>query len=242
MNTSNQHINNNAKPLIFLGSSVALYKVAEVCEHHNIKIAGVIDDNYFGNTESLCDLPVIDTEESFKDPEKLNYYKTNFNFFCAVNWVPMDDDISTYNRNKRKKLIDLIDSYHLDCISLVDRTARISKHATIGRGVFIDGSTMLEHHVRVHDFVNIYSNCDIGHDSLIGRNSVLQRQVTLTSYSNVEKNVYFGMCVRALRPHAVYGENTFIHEGIYIRRNTVPNEIVSMTGKNTKRIVSNFVD
>jgi acetyltransferase-like isoleucine patch superfamily enzyme len=240
--TLNQHINNNTKPLIFLGSNVAMYKLSEVCDMYGIKIHGIIDNDYFGNTEQICDIPVIDSEESLKDLTKLNYYKDNFNFFCAVNWLPENDTIQKRNRDKRRTLINLIDDLNLNCVSLIDPYARVSKYASVGKGTFIDGSVMIEHHVTVGDFVSIYSNSDIGHGSKIGRNCVFQRQVTLTSNSRVGPDCFFGMCVRALRPHGEYGENTFIQEGIYIRRHTVANEIVSTNGKNMRRVISNFVD
>jgi hypothetical protein len=170
------YINNKDKPLIFLGSSHTMYKQTEVCEKLGIKIFGVIDSDYFGNTEKICDLPVVDSQDSFNDPIKLNFYKDNFNFFCAVNWTPESNKILVRNKQKRKELIDLIDQYKLNCISIVDPRARISKHAKLGFGCFIVGDVMLELHVIVDNFVNIYCNNDVGHGSYIGRNCVIQRQ------------------------------------------------------------------
>jgi hypothetical protein len=99
------------KPLILLGTNIALYKQIEVCENNGIEIAGIIDSDYFGNTEKFCGQTVIDTEESFKDLEKSSYYKENFNFFCAVNWSPELQSVQIRNREKRKKLIDMIDNF-----------------------------------------------------------------------------------------------------------------------------------
>jgi NDP-sugar pyrophosphorylase family protein len=216
-----------------------MHKFSEICDDHGIKIAGIFDKDYWGNTETIGDIPVIQSEEILDDPKELEYYKNNFNFFCAVNWMPMQDEVTTRNREKRFKLINLIETLKLPCISIVDSTARISKYAHIGNGCFIDGNLMIEHHAVVGDFCNIYAHCDIGHNSTMGKNCVMQRQVMLMSNAVVEDNVYISMCVRALKPHLVFKKNTFIHENIYIKRNTIENEIVSING-NTKRITIGY--
>ena len=60
-------------------------KFTEICEDAGITVHGIIDNDYFGNTDYIDDIPVIDTEFSFSDLEKLKYYRDNFNFFCATN-------------------------------------------------------------------------------------------------------------------------------------------------------------
>lgn len=236
------HINNNRRPLIFLGSNSSMYKMSESAEDHGIVIAGIIDSDYYGNTEEICDLPVIDTELAFEDREKLQFYKDNYNFFCATNWTPEPDAVNVRNRAKRKKLLELIDYYQLPCISIVDRTARVSKHSSIGRGVFLDAHVLIEPKTTVGDFVHIYYNCSIGHHNIINRNCVLQRQCILMGNNVMEQDAYFGPAVKALKPGATFGKNSFVHEGIYIRRGTVDNEIVSMNSINQSRVVYQYVD
>jgi hypothetical protein len=58
----------------------------------------------------------------------------------------------------------------------------------------------------------------------------------VTEACTVGNDSYFGLCSKALKVGATFGANTFIHEAIYIRRGTLENEIVSMTGTNTKRV------
>ena len=64
------HINDTSKPLIFLGSSVAMEVFSTSCENLGMKIHGIMDNDYWGNSESYYGIPVIDTEESLKDKEK----------------------------------------------------------------------------------------------------------------------------------------------------------------------------
>lgn len=230
------HVNDTHRPLIFIGSNSMLHRLTEVCEQVGIRIHGVIDGNYWGNTDMICDVPVIDTEEVFAQADRLEYYRNHFNFFCATNWIPENNEVSIRNHKKRQYLLDLIQQYDLPCISIVDPTAQVSKHSHLGHGVFVDYNVQINANTTVGDFTNIYAGSVIGHHNVIGRNCVFQRHSMLVGDNTVGDNVYFGLCVKALKPGAHFGSGTIIHEAIYIRRGTRDNEIVSMESQNQKRV------
>ena len=223
------HINNNTRPLIFLGTSANMTKLVDICDQAGIKIAGIIDNDYYGNTKFIQGIPVIDSEEN------INQYQ-DCNFFCAVNWLPANDPVLVRNRDKRKRLIDLIDSKELNCISLVDSYSRVSSTATIGRGVYIDAFVLVESLAEIHDYVSIYAYTGIGHHTIVERNTVIQRHCSIAGGCVFEHDTFIGTAVKALKTNAVFGFNTFIHEGIYIRRGTIPDEIVSLNGGNRSRV------
>ncbi len=229
------------KPLIFLGSSFSILKQIEVCEENGIEIFGIIDSDYFGNQDKFNGISIIDTEESFRDPVKCDFYKKNFNFFCATNWIPVQDHVSIRNKIKRDNYINLIDKLGLDCVNIINQSARISKYARLGKGCFIDGNVMIEPGCGIGDFVNIYSNCEIGHNTAIGRNSVLQRRVGIAADTIIENDVYFACASMALKNGVTYGAGTFIHEAVYIRRGTVAGEIVQQFAGNQKRVYHPFI-
>ena len=236
-------VNNSNRPLIFLGSNSIMEKYTEVCEEQGITVHGIIDQDYYGNTAEIGGVPVVDTEDCFSDQDKLDYYRNNFNFFCATNWTPLQDPISIRNKDKRQRLIDTIENNNLNCISIVDTfSTKISKSIKIGQGVYIDGYVNIEPKATIGDFTNIYSHAHIGHDSVIGKNCVIQRVACLASNCTVEDNVYMSISVKAFKSGARFGRGTFIQEGIYIRRGTVAGEVVSMNGANTKRIISYIAD
>lgn len=233
------YINDNTRPLIFLGSSYTMYKLTEICDNSDIKIQGIIDTDYYGNTEHICDIPVIDNESGLKD--NLAYYKDNFNFFCAVNWTPEPDPAIVRNRQKRNQLLSLIDEYQLNCISIVNHTAQVSKHSIIGRGVYLDAHVLIEPKVTVGDYTSIFYNSSIGHHSIIQRNCVFQRQSILMGDNLAEEEVYFSPAVKALKNGAIFGRGSWIQEAIYIRRGTVPGEIVSLNGENMRRVIPRHI-
>jgi acetyltransferase-like isoleucine patch superfamily enzyme len=228
---SRVHLNDCSKPLIFLGTSLSMDKLSDICDLVGIQVSGIIDDDYWLGTTHFSNMPVIDTERSFGKASKVSYYRDNFNFFCAVNWMPTQDAVTVRNREKRKRLIDLIDTLGLPCISIADTLTRISPSATIGHGVFIDAMSVIEPRAHIADYANINALTLIGHDAQIGRNCVIQRQCHISGGSHICEDSYFATGVHALKNDSVYGKNTFIHQGIKIWRGTKENEIVSLPRK-----------
>lgn len=231
-----KHCNDRSKPVIFLGSSSNMTKFADVCTANNIQVAGIMDHDYWGNTSSLDGISVIDTEQSLLDPDKLNYYRDNFNFFCASTWSPEHTRDNLRNREKRLRLINTLDQYNLSVISLIDPLTRIASNASIGQGVFVDAFVLLETGCDIQDYASIYSYSAIGHHSKIMRNSVIQRKCSIAGHCVLHPDTYIGTAVKALKTGAVFGTGTFIHEAVYIRRGTVANEIVKMNGDNMSRV------
>ena len=230
------HCNDTSRPLIFLGSSMNISKLADVCQLTGIKIAGIIDNDYWGNTDSISGIPVIDSESCFDDPERLAYYRSNYNFFCATNWSPETDPVTTRNREKRSRLIDIIDQLNLPCVSLVDPLSRVASTARIGRDVYIDAFALVESHCEIHDHATVFAFVGVGHHTHLMRNSVLQRHCSIGGEMTFEPDVFIGIGVRALKTGAKFGRGTFVHESVYIRRGTIPNEVVKQGGDNMSRV------
>lgn len=212
-------------------------QLKEICEDYNIKIHGIIDNDYHNSGKEFCGIPVIDTEKSFEDPDRLSFYKTNFNFFCATNWIPEKNTVQERNRQKRNNLINLLDQYQLPVISLVDNKANVSKYATIGHGVFIDAMCNIEPDVVVDDYVWIGWSSGIGHGTRIERNCVIQRQVWTGGFCHFEPECFVGIGAKTLKTKARFGKGTWIQEMVYIKRGTVPGEVVGLDGTNTRRVV-----
>lgn len=232
----NHHINDNARPLIFLGSNSNLFKISEACHSQGIVIHGIIDSDYYGNTDSISGIPVIDTTDCFSNVEKKEYYRTNFNFFCVTNWIPEQTPVHVRNKKKRDDLIECIIAHQLNAITIIDKSSVVSRHATIGRNIYIECLSHVSPEAIIDDHCFIGSMVGISHHVHIHANCVVQGDCRIISHCVLQPNTYFGTGVRALKPGSVFGENTFIHEMVYIRRGTVPGEIVSFDGENISRV------
>ena len=234
------HINDVSRPLILLGTNINLHQQAEIAKSVGIKVAGILDNDYFGNTEFYCELPVLGSEAEFEDPIKLQHYKDNYNFFCSVTALPEQDPISVRNYQKRLRLIDTIDQLGLNCISIVSPHSAVAPSATIGRGVLIDHFVNVESKAVLGDHVTAFSNSFIGHFTTVERNCQFQRFSAVGGKCHVGENTHFSLLARALRANSKFGKNTWLQHGVLIMRNTVDNEVVSLTGKNLKRVYDQF--
>lgn len=224
------------RPLIFLGTNWVMEVLTETCAENGITVAGIIDHDYWGNRDHIAGIPVIDSEVSFKDPDRVQYYRDNFVFFCAVNWQPVADAVSQRNRDKRKKFIDLIKQHRLNCVNIIDQRAKVSPSAQLGHNIYIGDFTTIDPRVQIADFVSVYGQCHIGHDTVIGENSVIQRRCGLVGELTVESDVFVASNVCILKNHSRIAHGTFVHECIYLRRSTLPNEVVSLDGANLRRV------
>jgi acetyltransferase-like isoleucine patch superfamily enzyme len=225
------------KPLIFLGSNVAISQFAETAQDLNIEVAGIIDGDYYGNTESIDGIPIIDSEQSFNDAEKLEYYRQNYVFFCATNWIPQDDAVSKRNKEKRHRLIDLIDQSDLPCMNIIDPRAKIHSSTKLGKGIYIDSFALVDPNVTIGDYTTVYAFSGLGHGSTFGRNCVIQRHISITGDVTFGDNVFLGTACKILKTGVTISSGTFVHEAIYLKRGTIENEIISRNGVNTKRVL-----
>jgi len=212
------------KKVIFLGTNSVLERQIESCERQNQEIAGIIDSDWFGNTEIFCDLPVLDSETIFdSEPEK---YK-DFVFFIGVNWYPYDQrDIQ-----KRKMFINLIRRHQLDCINLIDPTSYVSRYTTLGKGIFIGPGVNIEPHSIIEDFATLYGHNGVGHHNRIGENSILQREAII--HAQIGCNTYVGIGSAIIQDYSMtIGNNVVISPCLHVARNVKDNEKVSLSKDN----------
>jgi hypothetical protein len=65
---------------------------------------------------------------------------------------------------------------------------------------------------------------------------VIQRQCSIAGQAHFEINCFLSVGVKALKPGATFGRDTFIHECMYIRRGTIPGEVIEINGANMSRV------
>ena len=220
----------SSKPVLFLGSNCSISQLSDMAKQQGYDVKGILDSDYHGNTEHIDGVPVIGSELDVKS------YKDDFRFFCAPNWMPTQDATAIRNREKRHRLIDSINELDLDMISLIDPTARLHSNTKLGRGVLIDWQTWIGPNVEVGDFSAVLGQTMVGHHTKIGRNCVIQRQISIAAYMNIEDEVYLSTACKLLKTGATIGSNTFVQECMVLRRGTVRNEVIGTNSKNKKRV------
>lgn len=222
------------KPVIFLGASGGISNYTEVCMDRDILIAGIIDSDYFGNTADVEGIPIIESEKT----ADFTQLKHEYDFFIGINPIP------TFPRNiaKRAHYINLIKQYDLSCVNLIDRECRIARSTILGRGIYIGYGCAIQPHVTIGDHCQIFALTGVGHNTIMEENVTLQRMSSVNSNVTIEKNVYVGASAKLLKfPSMHVGANSFIHPAVTVMRDVGENEIISITGKHSKRIYDTVV-
>jgi acetyltransferase-like isoleucine patch superfamily enzyme len=223
-------VNDNSKPLILVGSRHALGVIKRICQQHDISITGIVDSDYFGNTSDLEGVPVIDTEIN------LEKYKQTHNFFLASVWTPQQDPVNIRNKNRRDYLIGLVDTLDLPCITLIDKTSIVDPTVTFGKNCLVDCLTVIGEHNVFGNYVSIYHQAGFGHHNHVGNNCVFQRKSGITSDTIIENNCYFGLNSNLLGCEVIIRQGTVVHPGLNLHRSTQENEVVSLAGKDLRRV------
>ena len=222
------------KPLIYLGCTANLGIFNFVCEQNNIRIHGIVDNDYWGNTAELQGIPVVGGEASFDFASAKDHY----NFFIASSVIPA----VPRDRVKRLAFIELVNQHKLNCQTLIDPAARVCKGAVVEQGCFVGFQAAISYDavMKAHSQVNAYAS--IGHHSILGQNSVLERRAMVISNVEIGDNVHIGAGVICVNHSGiVIGDNSEVHPGIVLMRDVEPNEVVYIGGKNSRRIYKNVI-
>lgn len=219
------------KPLIFIGTNSNLQIYVDVARRQGYTIAGIIDQDYFGNTKELQGLLVIGSEVEFNDPKKLKHYQDNFDFFIATNWTV--DPNHKRDVIKRQWQINLVRELNIKCTNLIDPTTTMSSDIKLGQGIFIGSHVAIEPDVQIDDFVQIWYQVGIGHGSRIGENTIIQRQCGFSAV--IGKNCYIGMWNKIFNINMVHiGDNAILYPALYVARNVESGEIVDFSKKHRR--------
>jgi len=223
-------VNDNSKPLILVGSRWSPGVIVRICQQNNIKIAGIIDSDYYGNTEKIGGIPVIDTED------KLKNYKDDYNFFLASSWTPEQTDTALRTKARRAELIDLIERLDLPCLTLIDKNSVIDNNVSFGKNCLVDCFVVIGEHNSFGDYVSIYHQAGFGHHNKVGNNCVFQRKSGITSMSVIEDYCYFGLNSNLLGFDIHIRKGTVVQPGLNLLRSTQENELVGLAGKDLRRV------
>ena len=193
----------------------------ETAERLGYEIVGIIDSDWFGNQDTFCEVPVINSQTIFETDPTL--YQ-DVEFFICVNWNPMDNH---RDATKRKQFIELVNRYQLPCANLISDLSYVSRFASLGKNVFVGNATTIEPDCVIEDFVCIMDNVTLGHHSRIGHNSVMQRMSSLKG--TVGHDSYVGIGSMIFSHHGcTVGNNVDIGPGLYVSRDVKDNEQVRL--------------
>lgn len=215
--------------LLFLGHSQSILRLKEVAEIIGYNVIGIVDDNYFGNTESLDQLPIVGTE---KDIAPILGKYPAAGFFVSTprtartqEWqIPIDD--------KRRRMIETVRHHHLPLVNLIHPSSEVSKYATLGQGIFVGFGSLIQHRANICDFVYVREQVSVSHDARIESNVFLGAQSYIGSNARIGKNAYIGMksvVIASGNEPIIIGKNCVTHPGVIMLRD-LADDSVAMVG------------
>lgn len=215
--------------LLFLGHSRSILRLQEVAELLGYTVLGIIDDNYFGNTESLDQLPILGTEKNIK--LVLEKYPTA-QFFVSTPRTARIQDWQIPIDNKRQAMIETVRRYQLPLVNLIHPHTEISKYATLGQGIFIGFGSLIQHRVRIDNFAYIREQVSVSHDTIVESNVFLGAQSYIGSTAHIGENSYIGMksaVITSSNSIITIGKNCVTHPGVIMLKD-LPDNSIAMVG------------
>lgn len=205
------------KKLIFLGHNNNIHRYIEIALLNDIEIVGILDDNYFGNTESLDGLPIIGTETQLGSISSI--YADCVYFIATPSSI--GTTVSQQKQNsKRLAMIRAAENHDLELINLIHPSSVINPTVQLGRGVLIDALCRLQYAVTLHDYVSIKEQSCLAHHAIVGWNTSILHQVYIGSHVTIGKNCYIGTkCTIIGTDHDLsIGDDCRTHPGVIVMR------------------------
>jgi UDP-3-O-[3-hydroxymyristoyl] glucosamine N-acyltransferase len=220
------------KKLIILGHSENIQRILDLAQDQ-YNTVGIVDDNYFGNTEQLNGLPIIGTEKNIGSVLDQHH---DADFFVATPLTFGSSRSQQYTNQKRLRLILTIEQHQLPTTNFIHPTAIVPATTVIGQGIFIDAYTVLQNHVTIKDYAFIKEQICIGHHSVIGKNTNLGTQCYIGAHVDIGENCFIGiksaLITSDFKLHI--GTNSITHPGTVIHRDLPENSLA--TNRHIKKL------
>lgn len=173
------------KNLILVGGRRNIHDIKTLAARCNYNVLGILDKHYYGNTDSIDDVPVIGDEEwLLDDSHALAQQWRQHCWFLCTSWWTGRQHVNTQGLNDdhvRRRRIDIMDQAGVKIANLIDPDIFMPNPKTVimGQGIVIMPGVKIGSHVTIgnHSFVDwdvvISKYTKIGNNCIIGLGSYL---------------------------------------------------------------------
>lgn len=235
----------NSRPIIFVGSRYHMSDLAMAAEKQGREVLGILDYQYWGQQDTVDDIPVIGDERWLDEPvdNRTKHWRDHCDFFVAT--LNDGQQYQQHDESDRERLryqrIQLLLRQNLSIGTLIDPDASIAKElglkycrADIGRGVYIAPTADLANRVTVGDFAVIERQVFIGHHVTIGRNAIILPTSKICAIT-VGDNACIGYGVNTIKSsrqdHYTIGEWSTVWSHSQITKNVPANKVLTHNGR-----------
>lgn len=226
------------KKLILVGSRHNLLDIIVAAEHSGYCIIGILDSHYWGNTDSICGIPVIGSEKELLDP-KCHWRK--YEFFPA-NWWDGKQTNTDYNPEQlRQSRLDLLDRAGVQVASLISKDVHWyhKKHnLQLGKGVLILSNASIGANVTLGDYSIVdwdarLVDTEIGRNSIVGAASILAH---VKIGNDVRVGVRSTLIPSRKKDLLSVGDGAIIYIGSLVLDDVPADSVYTMYGQTRKRL------
>lgn len=225
------------KKLILVGSRTNLADIIVTAEESGYRIIGILDKHYWGNTDSICGIPVIGSEDELLDPTS-KWRK--YNFFPA-NWWDGKQAAHGFDADKlRQDRIKLLDDTGVRVVNLISRGVHWfhgRKNIKLGKGILILANSSISGNTEIGDYSVVdwevkLVNTKLGRNTIVGVDSIL-------AHADVGNNVRIGVRSVVLSRKKLtvkIGDGSILFVNSLTLEDLPENTVQTMHGQRRKRI------
>lgn len=199
----------NPKPLVLIGGRQTWDFITDTCDALGIEVLGFIDHRYSGRVENLAGLNCLGSEQDLiNNPNMFGDAK----FFVGSFWdgnSNIETEV-TSGYQLRLQHLKLIKDLNLECHTLIDPRAMLSKDVEFGPGTYVGRGVNIRGGARTGSHCNILDNSGFANDVTIGDNCVLSAGAYLMSNVTLGDNVYVGTRATVLNGHSSQQDRIYI--------------------------------
>lgn len=129
------------------------------------------------------------------------------------------------NEHRLEKFLKL-QKYQCEIINIIDKTALISEHSTLGIGVFVGKMAIINSGVTIGDNVIINTKALVEHGCQVGNHSNISTNTTLNGDVIVEDYCFVGSS-SVIAGQLRVGESAIVGAGAVVIRNVEPRTVVA---------------
>lgn len=178
-----------SKPIALVGYRAGLDLLVDIADEMGVEIAGIFDKYFYGNTESIDDIPFIGDEENITDEDIRKY-----DFVLSSNYAGHSNlkNFEHNGDNLRKKRINIFKERKLPMTNLIHPSAYISPKTYVGSSVIIARNCYIRAKSHISDFCFLDSGSAVAHDVHLGENVIMTPYSFVAGFINVGDNTMIG--------------------------------------------------
>jgi len=226
-----------SKPIALVGYRAGLDLLIDIADEMGVEIAGIFDKYFYGNTESVDDIPFIGNEEMITNDDIKKY-----DFVLSSNYAGHSNlkNFEHNGDNLRKRRIRIFKERNLPMANLIHPSAYISPKTHVGLSVVIARNCYVRAKSHISDFCFLDSGSAIAHDVHLGENVILTPYSFIAGFITVGDNVMVGAGSTVVNGYAnktmTIGNDVKIMAGSTVLKDVPDGKFVSNTGRILRRI------